>query len=158
MAVTKIRKISSWTLLLSAVISIAVFVVFAVGGDDELYKNELWNPHYTGLLLNWIYILFGITIAALVVFALMQFATQFKHDTKGALLGLGVLVLFAVMLIVTHSLGSSDLLPIINADSGKHNVPFWLKITDMWIFSIYILTALTIAAVLWSSVKRIFNK
>ncbi|MDR3127177.1 MAG: hypothetical protein LBU08_01720 [Tannerellaceae bacterium] len=158
MAVTKIRRISSWTLVASAIVSAVIFVVFAVGGNDEPYKGELWNPHYTGLLLNWIYVLFGITIAALVVFALGQFISRFKHDSKKALVGLGVLVVFAVLLIATYSLGSSQALPIINADSAKHNVPFWLKVTDMWIYSIYFLMLLVVVGVVWGSVKRMISK
>jgi hypothetical protein len=158
MAVTKIRKISSWTLLVSALVSVAVFLVFFLGGNDDPYKGELWNPHYTGLLLHWIYVLLGLTIASLVVFAIGQFISHFKHDAKKALLSLGVLVLFAVLLIVTHAIGSSDALPIINADSAKHNVPFWLKIADMWIYSIYVLIILAVAGILWSSIKRIGNK
>lgn len=142
----------------SAIVSAVIFVVFAVGGNDEPYKGELWNPHYTGLLLNWIYVLFGITIAALVVFALGQFISRFKHDSKKALVGLGVLVVFAVLLIATYSLGSSQALPIINADSAKHNVPFWLKVTDMWIYSIYFLMLLVVVGVVWGSVKRMISK
>ncbi|MDR3127650.1 MAG: hypothetical protein LBU08_04210 [Tannerellaceae bacterium] len=158
MAVTKIRKISSWTLLISAIVSAVVFIVFAVGGNDEPYKGELWNPHYTGLLLNWIYLLFGLTIASLLVFAVGQFVSQFKHDSKKALIGLGVLIVFAVLFIATYAIGSSDALPIINADSAKHNVPFWLKVADMWIYSIYVLMVLVVLGVLWSSVKRITSK
>jgi hypothetical protein len=158
MAVSKIRKFSSWTLLISSVISVLVFIVFAVGGNDEPFKGELWNPHYTGLLLNWIYVLFGITIAALVVFAFGQFVSRFKHDSKKALLGLSVLLVFAVLLVVTYAFGSDQALPIINADSAKHNVPFWLKITDMWIYSIYFLLILVVAGVIWSSFKRLASK
>jgi hypothetical protein len=158
MAVTKIRKISSWTLLISAIVSGAVFILFAVGGDDDPYKGELWNPHYTGLLLDWIYILFGLTIASLAVFAVGQFISRFKHDSQKALIGLGVLVIFAVLLIATYAIGSSDALPIINADSAKHNVPFWLKIADMWIYSIYVLMVLAVIGILWSSIKRIMSK
>jgi hypothetical protein len=38
--------------------------------------------------------------------------------------------------------------------SGTDNVPFWLKITDMFLYSIYILFAGTVLAIIFSSIKK----
>ena len=61
MAVTKIRKISSWTLLISSIISVIVLVMFFTGGVVDP-AAEMKEPIYTGLLLNWTYALFALTI------------------------------------------------------------------------------------------------
>ena len=52
MAVTKIRKISSWTLLISSIISIIVLGMFYAGGVVDP-AAEIEKPIYTGLLINW---------------------------------------------------------------------------------------------------------
>ena len=52
MAVTKIRKISSWTLLISSIISIIVLGMFYAGGVVDP-AAEMKEPIYTGLLINW---------------------------------------------------------------------------------------------------------
>ena len=61
MAVTKIRKISSWTLLISSIISIIVLGMFYAGGVVDP-AAEMKEPIYTGLLINWTSVLFFVTI------------------------------------------------------------------------------------------------
>lgn len=157
MAVTKIRKISSWTLLIASIISVIVLVMFYVGGViDPSVENK--EPVYTGLLINWTYILFLATIISTVLFAVWQFVTLLKTNPKSAIMSLIVLVLFVVILFITYSMGDTTPLPNINADSAEFNVPFWLKITDMWIYSTCILLGLIIIAVVAGSVKKILNK
>ena len=98
MAVTKIRKISSWTLLISSIISVIVLVMFFTGGVVDP-AAEMKEPIYTGLLLNWTYALFALTIVCMIGLAIWQFVGSLKHDAKSALMGLVVLVLFVVMLL-----------------------------------------------------------
>lgn len=157
MAVTKIRKISSWTLLICALISIVVFGMFYAGGVvDSTVENP--EPIYTGLLLDWMYVLFIATIVCTVIFAVMQFVSLLKSNAKSAVTSLIVLVLFVVMLFLTYSIGDTTPLPRINADSAEFNVPFWLKITDMWIYSTVVLLVLIVIAVIAGSVKKMLNK
>lgn len=158
MAVTKIRKISSWTLLAVTLITLVVLGMFFLGGDNEPYKGEMWNPVYVDLLLYWQYILFAITVAAGIIFAILQFATNFKQDPKGGMMGLGVLVLFFGMLFITFSIGDTTKLPVMNSEAQAFNTDFWLKVTDMWLYSTYILTVLVILAIAAGSLKRIFKK
>ena len=61
MAVTKIRKISSWTLLISSIISIIVLGMFYAGGVVDP-AAEMKEPIYTGLLINWTSVLFFVTV------------------------------------------------------------------------------------------------
>jgi len=158
MAVTKIRKISSWVLILCTVITLVVLGLFFFGGDNEPYKGEMWNPIYVDLLLYWQYILFGVTVFAAILLGIWQFASSFKNNPKGGMMGLGIIVLFFAMMFLTYTFGSSTPVNVLNSEAQAFNIPFWLKITDMWLYSTYILTGLVILAIIAGSVKRIISK
>ena len=158
MAITKIRRISSWTFIACIIISIVVFGFFYFGGSEEPYKGEYWTPTYTGLLLQWQYILTIMAVIAALLFGIWQFISTFRTNPKGGLMGLIVIVLFAAMLFITYTMGSPEKLPIMGEDIQIFNVPFWLKITDMWLYSTYILIVLIILAMIGGSIKKIMNK
>ena len=156
MSVTKIRKFSSWTLLISIIITVVVLGLFFFGGYTMLGENKDYNN--TDLLLNWTYAIFGITVVAMVIFAIMQFVSELKVNPKGALSSLGVVVLFALLLFVTYTIGDATPLQGLNADSQAYNTASWLKITDMWINSTLVLFVLIILAVVAGSIKKVLNK
>lgn len=63
MAVTKIRKISSWTLLVLIVVSVAVCLAFFVGGVElDASGNKVYAN--TDLVLYWGYALVALTLIA----------------------------------------------------------------------------------------------
>ena len=157
MAVTKIRKVSSWTLLISSIISVVALIMFYTGGVVDP-AAEMKEPVYTGLLLNWTYVLFGLTIASTIVLAAWQFLGSLKNDAKSALMSLLVLVLFVALLGITYTLGDATPLTGLNADSQAYNTTGWLKITYMWIYSTYALIALIILAVVWGTIRRILSR
>ena len=69
-----------------------------------------------------------------------------------------VIIFFAAMMFITYSMGDATPLKGLNADSQEYNIPFWLKVTDMWIYSSAILMILIIIAVAAGSVKRMLNR
>lgn len=156
MAVTKIRKISSWTLLIVSIVSIAVLGMFYAGGVVDP-AAEMKEPIYTGLLINWTSVLFFVTIISTIFFALWQFVTLLQTNAKSAVTSLIVVVCFAAILFITYSMGDATPLKGLNADSQTYNIPLWLKVTDMWIWSTAILMLLIVAAVVWGSVKRMLK-
>ena len=121
MAVTKIRKMSSWTLLIVSLISIVVLGMFFGGGITNP-GEEMKEYVYTGLLLNWTSALFFVTIICMVLFAVWQFITLLKVNPKSALSALGVVVAFVAMLFITYSIGDGTPLQGLNADSQKYNI------------------------------------
>lgn len=159
MAVTKIRKISSWTFLIVTVISLAIFGLFFFGGVDDPYGvDQFKNPTFTGEMLIWAYILLAICAVSMVLFGITQFSNKFKTNPKGALASLAVFVGFAILLVIAYTMGDATPLNGINADSQKFNVESWLKITDMWLYAMYIFLVLCIFAIIWGSVKTITKK
>ncbi|MDR1764370.1 MAG: hypothetical protein LBR64_10560 [Dysgonamonadaceae bacterium] len=63
-----------------------------------------------------------------------------------------------LVLCLSLALGSGKVLPI-NGYDGSENTPFWLKITDMWIYAAYALLALSMLAlvggIFWSYIKKV---
>lgn len=157
MAVSKIRKLSSWTVLIISLITVVVVGIFFGGGVVDP-AAEVKDYVYTELLLNWTYLVFFLTIIALVVLGVWQYASVLKTNPKSAVMSLVVLVLFALLLIITYSIGDGTPLTTLNADSQTYNTSFWLKCTDMWIQSTIVLFLLIIAAIAWGTIKRIMSK
>jgi ABC-type multidrug transport system fused ATPase/permease subunit len=158
MAVTKIRKISSWVLVVCSIIMLVLIGLFFGGGDNEPYNGQ-WNPKYTDILLYWMYILFGITLAAMLFFALVQFANNFRADAKKALTGLAVIVFFALLFFATYSIGDgTPMSALAKPDIEAYNTPVWLKVADMFLYSIYVMASLTILGIIIGSVKKFFAK
>lgn len=158
MAVTKIRKISSWVLILCAVITLVILGLFFFGGDNEPYNGEMWYPIHTETLMYWMYALLVITAAATFIFAIWQFIDNLRQNPKGSIMGLIVIALFAGLLYITYAIGDGTLLPNLNEDLQQYNTSFWLKVTDMWLYSTYILVGLVVLAIIGGSVKKIFDK
>ena len=156
MAVAKIRKFSSWSLLIVAIISAIIIVMFFVGGDVDAAAAKP-EPVYTGLLLNWTYILFGISVLAVIIFGIGSFIGSFVTKPKSAIMSIVVLILFIALLLITYSLGSAEPLKL-SADFKEYNTAFWLKLSDMWLYSTYILIALAIVGVVWGGIKSMLQK
>ena len=160
MAVTKISRISRWTLYAMTVVTVVLIALFFLAGN-VLPENQLpelvglTEPTFTDALLYWVYILLGITILTLIVFAIFGFINSLKYNRKGALNSFITLVVFAVLLIFAYSIGDGKPLNILGYE-GPDNVKGMLKLTDMWLYTIYILMSLTILAMLFSPlIKRI---
>jgi magnesium-transporting ATPase (P-type) len=157
MAVTKIRRLSSWTLWAVTLISVIVLGFFYLGGVVDP-NAEQKAPVHTDLLLYWCYIIFAITIVVLVILGLFQFVSTVKTKPKSALASLGVLILFAALLGLTYSMGNGTALAGINEDSAQFNTPFWLKVSDMWIYSMFILLVICILALVSGTVIKVLRK
>ena len=157
MAVTKIRKVSSWTLLITSIISLVVLGMFYAGGVVDP-SVEMKEPILYRLIAQLDLCTVFVTIISTVIFALWQFASLLKTSPKSALTSLIVVVCFAAMLFITYSIGDPTPLKGLNTDSQEYNIPLWLKVTDMWIYSTVVLMILIIIAVAAGSVKRMLNR
>jgi hypothetical protein len=132
--------------------------LFFFGGDNEPYNGQ-WNPKYTDVLLYWMYALLAITLVVILAFVLLQFVGNFKTDVKKALFMLGIVVSFVVLLFVTYSIGDGTPIPVLaKPDLEAYNTASWLKVTDMFLYSIYVMGSLTVLAILWGSVKKVLER
>jgi small-conductance mechanosensitive channel len=159
MAVTKIRKVSSWTLLAVIIGLLAVLAAFLFGGENPPLNGKMLYPKNTDLLLYWMYAMFALTLVVALVFALMQFFRAFQRNAKKALGGLLVIIAFVAMLFVCYSMGDGAAIPQLAKDAtATYNVAGWLKEADMMIYSIYVMFVLVILAIVWGAIRGLFRK
>ncbi len=158
MAVSKIRKISSTTLLAFVILTIVVLVLFFVGGyvDSTAVKPE---PVYTNVLFYLMYFAFGVTLLTMLYFAVAGIVQNLKDPKrrKNALVGLLVVVALAALLLITYFIGSTGRLQL-SADFQRYNTDHFLKFSDMWLFSIYFMLGLNIIALLVFAIKGSIGK
>ena len=156
----RIQKVSGAVFAAIILLSIAIFCLFFFGGDTPeaerlVADTSMWEPAQTDAVLFWMYALAAITILVTLISALYQFFSQLKHDPKGALMSLVGIVLIVVLLGVTYTIGDGTPLYMIGYD-GTENVPFWLKITDMFLYTIYFMIALMLVLMLVFSIRKKF--
>ena len=143
-------RISYYALYAMFAIILIVIGLFFLGGDAS---GDAWQPAQTDALLYLMYVLFGLAIAATVIAAVFQFGAALKDNPANAIKSLLGLVLLAVVLIVAWAMGDGTPMQI-PGYSGTDNVPFWLKVTDMFLYSIYILLFVTVVAIIASGIKK----
>lgn len=155
MAVSKSRRISGWILIALLVISAAITLLFFLGGTsmEEVEGYKAYNQ--TSILLYWTYFLVGATLLTTLIASLASFFRGFKQDSKRAMRGLYGFVGLIVLLVVTYSLGNGDVnsLTMLSDDSNKYMTPFWLKISDMVIFSSVVLLVLNVLVMLGGAIR-----
>ena len=148
-------RASYYALYAMFAIILIVLCLFFLGGDatgDAVIAGvdpEMWQPAQTDALLYLMYALFGIAIAATILGAIFQFGAALKDNPANAIKSL----LGLVLLVVVLSMGDGTPMQI-QGYSGTDNVPFWLKITDMFLYSIYILLFVTVVAIIVSGIKK----
>jgi len=155
----RIQKISGTVLYIILAITLVVIGMFYFGGEDAtriVADPEMSQPVYTDVVLYWMYVLLGITIVITVIAAIFQFITNFMDAPKAAIKSLIGLVALVALLIVTYSVCSGEALPL-QAYDGTENVPFWLKITDMFLYTIYTLMGISILLILGFGIAKRFK-
>ncbi|WP_129594023.1 hypothetical protein [Seramator thermalis] len=154
MAVTKIHKTSNRVLYITIGITLIVVALFFLGGNVSAEKQlpqlvGLQEPRNTDILIYWIYALLFATIVTLLLFAISGFFSTLKTNRKGAIESLLVLLAMLALFGITYTIGSGKPLNIVGY-TGPDNVPGTLKMTDMWIFSIYVMLTLVILAIVFT--------
>lgn len=162
MAVTKIRKFSSWTLLILAFISLVILALFYFGGrvapENQLLQiMGKTEPTFTGLLLTWVYILLALVVAAWIIFSVVGFFSNLRHSPKRAINSLIALAVLAGLLVLTYFMGNGTPLDIVGYE-GPDNVPKTLRMADMWLYSVYVLLGICILSMIFSPVIKMFRK
>lgn len=147
-------KVSYYVLYAIFAVILVVLGLFYFGGEMSApIVPEMSNPAYTDALLYLMYGLLAFAVIVTVVAFIAQFGAALKDNPMAALKSLLGVILLAVVLIVAWSMGSEETL-VIPGYEGTDNVPFWLKITDMFLYTLYFLVAANVVAMLFSGIKR----
>lgn len=147
-------KVSYYVLYALFAVIVAVLGMFYFSGFSEtvVMNGTTFNsPAYTDLLLNLVYAVLGLCVAVTVITAIAQFASSMLASPTKAIKSLIGIILLVILLGVAYSMGSDA---AVSTGDGLYTDAFWLKISDMLLFSIYFLLAVTVLAILGSSVKR----
>jgi hypothetical protein len=131
-----------------------VLGLFYFGGEMSApLVPDMANPLYTDALLYLMYGLLGFIVVVTVIAFIAQFGATLKDNPVTALKSLLGVVLLVIALIATWSIGSDEALVMPGYD-GTENVPFWLKLTDMFLYTLYFMIAACILAMIGSSIKK----
>ena len=123
-----------------AVILVVLGMFFLVGYNNPV--GDMNAPEHTETLIYLMYAMFGICVAVTLIGAIAQFGAALRDNPKSAIKSLLGIVLLVIVLVVSYSIGSDA---TVMTGTGAYTDAFWLKITDMLIYSIYFL--LGVAAV-----------
>lgn len=141
------KKILNIVTIVMFLITVVLLGLFMLGGD---IPNQLYTtPIYTGALLNWAYILFGLAIIAAIIFPIVRLVTRPKQAMKS------FIGLVGVIIVVLIAYGMADGTPMkITGYNGPDNVPSMLILSDTIIYTMYILFVGAILAILGTEVYR----
>ena len=117
-----------------ALILVVLGMFYFVGYNNPV--GEYNDPAHTETLIYLMYAMFGICVAVTLVGAIAQFGAALKDNPMSAVKSLLGIVLLVVVLVVSYGMGSDA---TIMTGDGLYTDTFWLKITDMLIYSIYFL-------------------
>ena len=154
----RIQKVSGSVLLVMLLITVVILGLFFFGGETPVSQRlvadtSMSEPAQTDALIYLTYALLAVAVIATLVGVLFQFGSALKDNPGAALKSLIGLIVLIVVVVIAWTMGSDEPLTI-PGYSGTDNVPFWLKITDMFLYSIYILFAGTVLAIIFSSIKK----
>ena len=109
-------------------------------------------------ILFWILILFIITVSTGLVFLIIYYIRQWKENPRKVLTFLSISFTCGLLLTIAFILGNGNPLNL-TGYQGSENTYIWLKITDMWLYTIYFLLGLgflaLIGGIIWSYFKKL---
>ncbi len=137
-------KMSYYALYACIAVILVVFAMFYFVG----YNNpvgEYNSPENTNAVIYLMYGMFAVCVAVTLIGAIAQFLAALRDNPKGAIKSLIGLVLLVAVLVVSYAMGSDA---SVMTGTGIYNDTFWLKITDMLMYSTYFLLAVATVGVL----------
>ena len=141
-------KVTLWVLMLVGIVASVMFFAGGSEGSLEVAGDFLNIPKFTDTLLYWIYVLVGLVILVTFGFVIAKLVETFKVDAKRGLMSVGVVLAAIGLCALCWFLGSPEKVEIIGYE-GTDNVGNMARLSDAIIYLTYILTASTVAALVW---------
>jgi hypothetical protein len=143
------------------VVTLVILGLFFFGGEAPADQRviadaSMSQPANTDSLIYWMYALLGITILVTIVGALYKFVSALIDSPLQALKSLIGIILLVVVLVVSWNVGSGVPLNM-PAYDGTENVYEWLKLTDMFLYTIYTLMAVLILLMFGFGIAKKFK-
>lgn len=152
------KKLPNITKALLLSISAIVGILFFTGNsNDTTIRNAVYSePLYTNLIIIWTYILVALAITITLSFLIYKFTKSAIENPKKALMPIGIIIGSGVLLVIAYALGDGTPLNITGYD-GNENVEFWLKTTDMLLYTCYFLISLSGLLIIFSGISKFFK-
>ena len=136
-------KLSYYVFYVCIAAILVVLGLFYCVGYNVTNAAGLTEPTNTPALMYLMYGMFALCVAVTVIAALIQFGSALKDNPKAALKSFMGLILLAVLLIITYNMGSDETMML--GGGVTYENKFLLKLTDMFLYSTYVL--LIVAAI-----------
>ena len=141
-------KVTLWVLMVVGIIATALFFLGGSEGSLEVAGDFLDIPKFSDVFLYWIYALVGLVILVTFGFVLAKLVETFKVDPKAGVRSILVVLAAVGLCALCWFLGSPEKMEIIGYE-GTDNVGNMARLSDAMMYLVYILTASTVAALVW---------
>ena len=139
-------KVSYYVFYVCIALILVVLALFFGVGYNQTNAAGLVEPANTPALIFLMYGLFAVTVFSTLIGALIQFGAALRDNPKAAIKSFLGVILLVVLLIVTYNAGASD--AVVLGDGTSFSDATMLKVTDMFLYSTYILFAVAAIGVL----------
>ena len=134
--------------MLVGIVATALFFLGGSEGSLEVAGDFLDIPKFSDVFLYWIYALVVLVILTTFGFVLAKLVETFKVDPKAGVRSILVVLAAVGLCALCWFLGSPEKMEIIGYE-GTDNVGNMARLSDAMMYLVYILTAATIAALVW---------
>jgi hypothetical protein len=141
-------KVTLWVLMLVGIVATAMFFLGGSEGSLEVAGDFLDIPKFSDVFLYWIYALVALVILVTFGFVLAKLVETFKVDPKAGVRSILVVLAAVGICALCWFLGSPEKMEIIGYE-GTDNVGNMARLSDAIMYLVYILTASTVAALVW---------
>ena len=141
-------KVTLWVLMVVGIIATALFFLGGSEGSLEVAGDFLDIPKFSDVFLYWIYALVVLVILTTFGFVLAKLVETFKVDPKAGVRSILVVLAAVGICALCWFLGSPEKMEIIGYE-GTDNVGNMARMSDAIMYLVYILTASTVAALVW---------
>jgi len=141
-------KVTLWVLMVVGIIATAMFFLGGSEGSLEVAGDFLDIPKFSDVFLYWIYALVVLVILTTFGFVLAKLVETFKVDPKAGVRSILVVLAAVGLCALCWFLGSPEKMEILGYE-GTDNVGNMARLSDAMMYLVYILTASTIAALVW---------
>ena len=141
-------KVTLWVLMVVGIIATAMFFLGGSEGSLEVAGDFLDIPKFSDVLLYWIYALVVLVILVTFGFVIAKLVETFKVDPKRGITSVLVVIAAVALCALCWVLGSPEKVEILGYE-GTDNVGNMARMSDAIMYLVYILTASTVAALVW---------
>jgi membrane protease YdiL (CAAX protease family) len=144
------KKLQNMSKLPTLILWICMAVTVGIFGLFYYASIKNQNNENTGdvnFLLYWLYLILIAGISVTISFSLTRFFSRWKEKPRSVIKPFITIVLLFFLFISAYLFSSTETLPV-KVSNENENSSFWLRLTDIWLYSIYILLGLIAISIL----------